>query len=36
MENTGFLQKAITFPKDEIDKIIDDYRWVITSVGEEF
>jgi hypothetical protein len=36
MESTGFLQKPVTFPKDEVDKILDDYRWIISSVGEEF
>lgn len=36
MESTGFLQRPITFPKDEVDNILDDYRWIISSVGEEF
>jgi hypothetical protein len=36
METTGFLQKKIMFEKDDIDSIIDDYRWILTSVGEEF
>jgi len=36
LESTGFLQKKIIFPKDDVDKIIDDFRWTLTSVGEEF
>jgi hypothetical protein len=33
LEQTGFLQKKITFEKDHIDKINDDLRWVLSSVG---
>lgn len=36
LELTGFLQTKITFEKDDIDKIQEDYRWILTSVGEEF
>jgi hypothetical protein len=36
LETTGFLQKKIEFEKDDIDMILDDYRWILTSVGEEF
>jgi hypothetical protein len=35
LEYQGFLQKKITFPKDEIDNIINDFRWILTSIGEE-
>jgi hypothetical protein len=35
METTGFLQRKIEFEKDEIDRVIDDYRWIVTAVGEE-
>jgi hypothetical protein len=35
MENTGFLQTKITFPEDDVDKILNDYRWIISSVGED-
>lgn len=36
LEQTGFLQKKMTFEKDDIDKISDDFRWTISSVGGEF
>jgi len=36
LESTGFLQKKITFDKDTVDAIIDDFRWIISSVGEDF
>lgn len=35
LEQTGFLQKKMTFEKDDIDKIGDDFRWTLTSVGGE-
>jgi len=35
LETTGFLQKKITFKKDEIDAIINDFRWIIASIGED-
>lgn len=35
LEQTGFLQKKITYEKDDIDKINEDLRWVLTSVGGE-
>jgi len=36
LEQTGFLQKKIVFEKDHIDKISEDFRWTISSVGGEF
>ncbi|MBZ9622860.1 hypothetical protein G9F71_008340 [Clostridium sp. FP2] len=36
LEQTGFLQKKINFEKDDVDKISEDFRWTITSVGGEF
>ncbi|MBU3186643.1 hypothetical protein [Clostridium estertheticum] len=35
LEQTGFLQKKMTFEKDDIDVIGEDFRWTITSVGGE-
>jgi hypothetical protein len=35
LEQTGFLQRKIKFEKDDIDKINEDLRWVLTSVGGE-
>lgn len=36
MESTGFLQTKISFEKDDIDKIADDFRWTLSSIGEDF
>jgi len=36
LENTGFLQTKITFEKDDIDLILEDYRWILSSIGEDF
>jgi len=36
LEMNGFLQKKVEFEKDDIDMIIDDFRWILASVGEEF
>jgi hypothetical protein len=36
METDGFLQNEIKFPEDDIDRVINAYRWVISSVGEEY
>jgi hypothetical protein len=36
IESEGYLQKEITFPKDDIDTVIDEYKWIVSSVGEEF
>lgn len=33
LEQTGFLQKKIKYEKDDIDKINEDLRWVLSSVG---
>ncbi|MBK5239805.1 hypothetical protein [Clostridium sp.] len=33
LEQTGFLQKKITFEDDDIEKINADLRWVLSSVG---
>ncbi len=35
LEQTGFLQRKITFPKDDIDQINEDFRWALASVGGE-
>ena len=35
MEQTGYLQKKKTFPSDEIDNIISDFRWTLASLGED-
>lgn len=36
LETSGYLQKPITFEKDDIDRIIEDFRWILTSIsGEE-
>lgn len=35
LEQTGFLQKKITFEKDSIDQVGEDFRWTLTSVGGE-
>lgn len=35
LETSGFLQKKMKFEKDEIDKIHEDFRWTLASVGEE-
>lgn len=36
LESTGFLQTKVVFPKDDVDKITDDFRWTLSSIGEEF
>jgi hypothetical protein len=35
MEYGGFLNKKVEFPKDDIDKIIEDFKWTLMSIGEE-
>lgn len=34
METTGHLQKPVKFAKDDIDNILNDFRWIISSVGD--
>ncbi|MGE5438095.1 MAG: hypothetical protein ACM3O3_12855 [Syntrophothermus sp.] len=36
LELDGYLQKEPEFDKDELDKVLDEYRWILASVGEEF
>lgn len=36
LEKTGFLQKKMTFEKDDIDKIGENFRFTIASVGGDF
>lgn len=33
LEIDGFLQKKITFEKDDVDSIIEDFRWILASIG---
>lgn len=36
IEEDGFLNKPVKFNDDDIDLIVDDFRYVIASVGEKF
>lgn len=36
VENDGFLNEPVRFSDDDIDMIVDDFRWIISSVGESF
>jgi hypothetical protein len=33
LEIDGFLQKKIKFEKDDVDSIIEDFRWILASIG---
>jgi hypothetical protein len=33
LEVDGFLQKKIKFEKDDVDSIIEDFRWILASIG---
>jgi hypothetical protein len=33
LEIDGFLQKKIEFEKDDVDSIIEDFRWILASIG---
>lgn len=33
LETDGFMQKKIEFEKDDVDSIIDDFRWILASIG---
>jgi archaellum component FlaC len=36
LEDDGFLTKPVRFSDDDIDLIIDEFRWIISAVGEKF
>lgn len=36
LEENGFLTKPVRFSDDDIDLIIDEFRWIISAVGEKF
>jgi hypothetical protein len=36
MENDGFVQKRIEFEDDDVDVVIKEFKYIITSVGESF
>lgn len=35
MESSGFMQKKVKFAKDDVDKIIEDFRWTLASIGDD-
>ena len=36
IEQQGHLMTPVKFPEDDVDQIINDFRWIITTIGEKF